>query len=55
VRHAPLQIREGELRYLHDPVLDDLLRRMGLEVSVEQAPFEPEPGAYAHGGHSHGT
>jgi urease accessory protein len=52
-RHVPLQIRPGELRYLHDHVLDDMLRGMGLEVAVEQAPFEPEPGAYAKAGHGH--
>lgn len=52
-RHTPVQIRGGELRYLHDPVLDDLMRRMGLAVAVERAPFDPESGAYAHGGHRH--
>jgi len=52
-RHVPLQIQPGELRYLHDHVLDDMLRGMGLEVAVEQAPFEPEPGAYAKAGHGH--
>lgn len=54
-RHVPLQIQAGLVRYRHDHVLDDMLRGMGLEVSVEQAPFEPEPGAYGdHGsGHEH--
>jgi urease accessory protein len=51
-RHVALQIEPGRLRYLHDHVLDDLLRGLGLEVTVEDLPFEPEPGAY--GGHSHG-
>lgn len=51
-RHVPLEIGDGRLRYLHDHVLDDMLRGMGLHVVVEQAPFEPEAGAYA-GGHSH--
>ena len=51
-RHVALQIEPGRLRYLHDHVLDDLVRGLGLEVTVEDAPFEPEPGAY--GGHAHG-
>jgi urease accessory protein len=50
-RHVALQIAPGRLSYQHDPVLDDMLRGMGLEVTVEDAPFEPEPGAY--GGHHH--
>ena len=60
-RHAPLQIGKGFARYQHDHVLDDMVRRLGLEPVCEQAPFEPEPGAYgehhsdhAHGSHSHG-
>ncbi|WP_421621938.1 urease accessory protein UreE [Alkalilimnicola ehrlichii] len=52
-RHVPLQIGAGFARYLHDHVLDDMLRGLGLEVVSEQAPFEPEPGAYG-GGHGHG-
>lgn len=55
-RHIPLQINEGVLRYQHDHVLDDMVRGLGLEVITEQAPFEPEPGAYAvgsHGGSGH--
>ncbi len=50
-RHVPLQIGRDWLRYQHDHVLDDMLRGLGLEVQVEDAPFEPEPGAY--GGHEH--
>lgn len=55
-RHVALQISEGMLRYQHDHVLDDMLRGMGLTVTTEQAPFEPEPGAYgsANSGHHHG-
>jgi urease accessory protein len=49
-RHVALQIGAGWLRYLHDHVLDDMVRGLGLSVSVEEAPFEPEAGAY--GGHS---
>jgi len=59
-RHTPLQIGKGFARYQHDHVLDDMVRGLGLEPVCEQAPFEPEPGAYgehhsdhAHGGHAH--
>ncbi len=45
-RHVALQIGEGWLRYLHDHVLDDMARGLGLRVMVEEAPFEPEAGAY---------
>ncbi|MGZ8217756.1 urease accessory protein UreE [Methylomagnum sp.] len=49
-RHVPLQIQPGELRYFADHVLDDMVRGLGLDVSHESAPFEPESGAY----HGHG-
>ena len=52
-RHVPLQIEPGRLRYQHDHVLDEMLRGMGLEVSVEQAPFQPEAGAYSGAAHRH--
>jgi len=52
-RHVPVQIGAGWLRYGHDHVLDDMVRGLGLAVVVEQAPFEPEAGAYGHAAHSH--
>ncbi|AVH38960.1 urease accessory protein UreE [Pseudomonas monteilii] len=54
-RHVPLQIEPGLLRFQHDHVLDDMLCGLGLTVEAEQAPFEPEAGAYqsAPHGHSH--
>ena len=52
-RHVPLQIEPGRVRYQHDHVLDDMVRSLGLPVLKEQAPFEPEPGAY--GGHHRQT
>jgi len=53
-RHVALEIGPGYLRYLHDHVLDDMVRQLGLEVSVETCAFEPEGGAYSHaGGHGH--
>ena len=54
-RHVPLQIEPGWVRYQHDHVLDDMVRGLGLDVITEQAPFEPEAGAYggSQGGHHH--
>lgn len=55
-RHVPLEVGEGYLRYLHDHVLDGMVRDLGLSVTVEEAAFEPEAGAYARGhvhGHTH--
>jgi len=53
-RHIPTQLGAGYLAYLHDHVIDDMIRRLGLEVTVVNAPFEPEAGAYGHGAiHSH--
>ena len=58
-RHVPLQIGDGWLRYLKDHVLDDMVRSLGLSVEYQEAPFEPEAGAYQNNDrhqhtHSHG-
>ncbi len=45
-RHEPAQIGAGWLRYRQNPVLDEMLRGQGLAPYHEQAPFEPEGGAY---------
>lgn len=50
-RHVPLQIESGRLSYLHDHVLDDMVRGLGLNVACRNCPFNPESGAY----HSHGA
>ena len=53
-RHVALQIGTGWVRYSHDHVLDDMVRGLGLQVSTELAPFEPEAGAYvAASSHAH--
>jgi len=53
-RHVALQIGASWLRYQHDHVLDDMLRGFGLDVRVDEAPFEPEGGAYvAAANHAH--
>lgn len=54
-RHVSLQIGTGWIRYQQDHVLDDMVRGFGLKVLHEVAPFEPEGGAYAEHGHSHGN
>jgi urease accessory protein len=45
-----VQVGSGWLRYLHDHVLDDMVRGLGFSVTTEQQPFEPEAGAYAYSG-----
>lgn len=51
-RHVPLQITPRWVRYQHDHVLDEMVVGLGLSVAVEDAPFEPEPGAYQSGARS---
>ncbi|WP_322804758.1 urease accessory protein UreE [Vibrio alfacsensis] len=55
-RHVPLQVEQGWCRYLHDHVLDDMVKGLGLGVRVERAKYQPEPGAYggSTAGSSHG-
>jgi urease accessory protein len=60
-RHTPVQIigdvaGHYTLRMREDKVLADMLEGLGAHVTPEQAPFEPESGAYVHGsggGHHH--
>ncbi len=54
-RHVPLQIATDFVRYQHDHVLDEMLTQLGIKVRIEQAPFEPEAGAYQSSaiGHHH--
>lgn len=53
-RHVALQVLPGELRYLHDHVLDDMIRKLGLTVETMELAFEPESGAYGSHAHVHG-
>ncbi|NOY45876.1 MAG: urease accessory protein UreE [Deltaproteobacteria bacterium] len=46
-RHVPLQIRDRWIRYGRDHVLDELVKKLGLKIVRERAPFDPEPGPYA--------
>ena len=52
-RHTRIQIGERWLRFLHDPVLVELVELLGLTATRELAEFVPETGAYSGGGHSH--
>ncbi len=55
-RHTQAQVGDGWLRIRKDPVLKDMLAGLGANVTEEQAPFEPESGAYSAkfgGGHHH--
>ncbi|MEC7520967.1 MAG: urease accessory protein UreE [Myxococcota bacterium] len=52
-RHVPVEVGDGWLRYERDHVLDEMVRGLGLEVTLEETGFEPESGAYGHG-HAHG-
>jgi len=53
-RHVPLQISALRLAYLHDHVLDDMVRELGFNVVFSAERFEPESGAYGHG-HAHAS
>lgn len=53
-RHIPIQILfECSLRIQDDHVLVHMVEGLGARVRRHEAPFTPEPGAYAGGGHSH--
>jgi len=57
-RHIAVQIGALRLAYLHDHVLDDMIRELGFAVTFAAEAFEPENGAYgrghAHLAHPHG-
>ena len=52
-RHVPVQIHRNWIRYLHDHVLDEMVSQLGLTITIENAPFEPESGAYSNHHHPH--
>ena len=54
-RHVPLELGTDLLQLEPDPVLCDMLRRMGLRVDEALAPFEPEAGAYDAHAHAAAT
>ena len=55
-RHTPCQVEADRLLIQRDHVLEDMLQRLGAEITHVEEPFQPEGGAYGHGrthGHSH--
>jgi len=54
-RHVAVQIVPGRLYWLRDHVLDAMVCGLGLAVVAEEAPFEPEPGAYGRRPHGHAS
>ncbi len=52
-RHLPVMLAEGRLLIRRDHVIEDMVRGLGATVSHIEAPFDPEGGAYAGGGHAH--
>jgi urease accessory protein len=50
-RHVDLQVVDDRLRIRRDHVLEAMLRGLGAQLTPIEAPFDPEPGAYA--GHAH--
>lgn len=56
-RHLPTQLMEGRLRIREDHVIADMVQKLGANVKLIKAPFQPEGGAYGKGqvhGHDHG-
>ncbi|MBV8912905.1 MAG: urease accessory protein UreE [Acetobacteraceae bacterium] len=51
-RHLPVQLGAGQILIRADHVIADMVRKLGGHVREIEAPFDPEPGAYA-GGHAH--
>jgi urease accessory protein len=52
-RHTPVEVGADYLKLEYDPVLADMLTRVGAMVEQVSLPFQPEAGAYG-GGHKHG-
>jgi urease accessory protein len=52
-RHTPVEVGADYLKLEYDPVLADMLKRIGASVDQVSMPFQPESGAYG-GGHRHG-
>ena len=54
-RHTPVQVlADGGLRIAYDHVLEAMISGLGGRCDRVQAPFAPEPGAYADHGHARG-
>lgn len=59
-RHVPVQLLPNRIRTQRDAAIEALLKALGAKVTLIEAPFEPEGGAYeqaqdhAHAHHDHG-
>jgi urease accessory protein len=52
-RHIDVQIVAEKLRIRRDHVIEDMLRGLGARLTMIEAAFDPEQGAYAQGHHAH--
>src|ERR1700710_2500992 len=52
-RHLPTQIMAEALRIRRDHVIEAMVQGLGARIIEIEAPFDPEGGAYAGGGHAH--
>ena len=52
-RHLPTQLAGDRLLIRRDHVIEDMLASLGAILRHVEAPFDPEGGAYEHGGHAH--
>ena len=52
-RHVPAEILADRIRIAPDHTIEDMVRGLGGTVTRVEARFEPEGGAYEHGGQSH--
>jgi urease accessory protein len=51
-RHVPLEVTADYLQFSPDSVLKAMLEQLGLQVSEQVLPFEPETGAYGRAHHA---
>ncbi|HEX5958619.1 MAG TPA: urease accessory protein UreE, partial [Hyphomicrobiaceae bacterium] len=54
-RHTDMQVVGDKLRIRRDHVLEAMLRGLGAQLTPIDAPFDPEPGAYAEHAHTIGN
>lgn len=53
-RHLPTQLLGDRLRIRYDHVIEEMVRGLGGQTKLIEAPFDPEGGAFGHdGGHQH--
>ena len=52
-RHIPVQMLPNRIRARREPGIEALLKALGAKVTLIEAPFEPEGGAYESHAHDH--